>query len=76
MRLSEFRNLVDDEFGHEYGQVITRDLVLTSLQDQTATLAIAAGVDPREVWLAICHAADVPKERWHGKLKPNKPKAD
>ena len=76
MRLSEFRHLVDEEFGQEYGQVITRDLVLTSLQDQTANLAIAAGVDPREVWLAICHAADVPKERWHGKTKPNKPKTD
>ena len=41
-----------------------------------ARVAMAEGIDPREIWLAICEAAGVPKNRWHGankdkKIKPN-----
>jgi len=69
MRLSEFWRAVSDEFG-QYGQVVTRDLVLHELSDRTATQALASGVPPREVWLALCFAADVPKSRWYGVGKP------
>ena len=66
MRLSKFQELMDDEFGPEYAAVIIQDLVLGELGDTTGAAAIKAGVDPRKVWLAICHASEVPRERWNG----------
>lgn len=70
MRLSEFRTAVSDEFGAAYGGVLARDLVLTELGGVTADQAISAGTSPRDVWIALCRASDVPVERWHGRLKP------
>jgi len=40
-----------------------RDVVVTALGERTADEALAAGVAPREVWLAMCEAMDVPRER-------------
>lgn len=74
MRLSHFNTLMTDEFGLAYSQVISRDLVLGALGDRTAEQAIAAGEDPKEVWLALCEANNVPKERWAGKPQPKKAK--
>jgi hypothetical protein len=62
MRLSEFRLAVSDEFG-EYGSVLLRDLVLTRIGGLTAEQGILRGVAPREIWLALCDAMDVPPER-------------
>ena len=59
-----------DEFGLAYSQVISRDLVLGVLGDRTAEAALAAGEDPKDVWLALCEANNVPKERWAGKPQP------
>lgn len=69
MRLSKFSELMADEFGMAYAQVIIDDLVLGELGDRTAAEAIKAGDDVRLVWQAICAANGVPKERWHGKAK-------
>jgi hypothetical protein len=66
MRLSEFRLAVSDEFGEAYGRVLTQDLGLSELGGVSAAEAIAAGVDAREIWLALCRATDVPPERWYG----------
>jgi len=66
MRLSEFRTAVDDEFGAAYGRVLTRDLVLGELGGRTAEQAISAGMNAREVWIALCRASDVPESRWYG----------
>ncbi|MEY4742613.1 MAG: hypothetical protein RL672_1363 [Actinomycetota bacterium] len=66
MRLSQFNQLMSDEFGAAYAQVILRDLALTEFKDATGAAAIAAGEEPREVWFAICRANGVPKNRWHG----------
>jgi hypothetical protein len=63
--LSEFWIAMDDEFG-AYGRVLSRDLVLSSIGSRTAEQAIAAGVPVREVWLALCEAQEVPRERRHG----------
>lgn len=76
MRLSHFNTLIADEFGESYAQVLLRDLVLGSLGDRTAAVALAAGEDPKDVWLALCEANNVPKERWAGKAQPKKPKID
>lgn len=66
MRLSEFRRALSAEFGDSYGRVLTRDLVLTPLNGQTADEALAGGVPARDVWLALCAEADVPPHRWYG----------
>ncbi|MHA6694765.1 DUF3046 domain-containing protein [Homoserinimonas sp. A520] len=68
MRLSEFRAAVDDEFGAAYGRTLTQDLVLTEMGGLTADQAIRAGKAPREIWVALCRASDVPAQRWHGRL--------
>ena len=66
MKLSEFWLAVSDEFGEAYGRVITHDLVLGDLGGLTAEQAIKGGANTREIWLALCKAADVPRNRWYG----------
>ncbi|MCP2031940.1 hypothetical protein L1277_002038 [Okibacterium sp. HSC-33S16] len=66
MKLSEFKLALTTEFGGAYGRVLAHDLVLRELGGRTADEALAAGVQPRAVWLALCKESDVPHERWHG----------
>jgi len=66
MRLSEFWIAVTDEFGDVYGRTLTHDLVLSDVGGLTAEQAIKRGVQPREIWLALCRATDVPENRWYG----------
>lgn len=66
MRISEFRALAHDEFGRPLAETLIADLVLAAL-DTTAAGALAAGEDPRTVWLALCEAMDVPAERRLGR---------
>ena len=66
MRLSQFHELMADEFGKPQSEVLIRDLALFELGDKTASALLAQGEDPRQIWLAICRAQQVPKERWTG----------
>lgn len=66
VRVSEFRRAVADEFGEGFGLALTRDLVLGELGHVSANEALESGADPRDVWLALCAAAEVPRERWYG----------
>ena len=66
VRLSEFWIAVADEFGAEYGRVLTRDVVLADTGGLTAEQAIKAGVDTRRIWLALCDVQDVPVSRRYG----------
>jgi len=70
MKRSEFQIAVDEEFGAGYGLVVVNDLVLATLGSRTAREALADGVPPRQVWLAICDATDVPEARRHGAGRP------
>lgn len=74
MTHSEFLIAVDDEFGALQARTIVRDLVLDGLSHQTAAEALARGVSPRDVWLAVCGAMQVPRERWYGAGVPNPPR--
>lgn len=65
MRRSEFDRAVADEFGPRGGSLLT-DLVLSSVGGRTSVDALAAGVDPRDVWLVLCEETDVPAERRYG----------
>lgn len=73
MRLSEFQRAVRDEFGAGADAVVT-DLVLSQVGGRTASEAIAAGVEPRDVWLALCEELDVPAARRYGvgRLEPRR----
>jgi hypothetical protein len=70
MKLSEFQRAVSDEFGSSYGQTLLTDLVLAELGGRTADEAIAAGLAPRDVWIALCRETGVPQSRWYGAGKP------
>jgi len=66
MRLSEFNRAIEHEFGAAYGGQLVRELIILELGSRTAEQAIAGGVPPRDAWLALCEAMDVPVERRHG----------
>jgi hypothetical protein len=66
LKLSQFHQLLHDEFGAQFAQVLIRDFRLHHFQDQTAEELIRAGVDPKEIWLELCKQQSVPKERWSG----------
>ena len=70
MKLSEFQRAVTDEFGSTYGQTLLTDLVLGELGGRTPNEAIAAGLSPREVWIALCKETGVPESHWYGAGKP------
>jgi hypothetical protein len=64
VRLTEFHVLVDDQFGSMRGRSLLVDHVLADLGGQTPAQAIEAGVDPRDVWRALCADFDVPRDQW------------
>lgn len=70
MKLSEFWRAVAGEFGEAYGQSVVADQVLSQLNGRTAAQALAAGVDTRDVWFALCEAMDVPASRRYGAGRP------
>lgn len=64
--MSEFWQAIATEYGESFGRTLTNDLVLPEFRNLTAKQAIAGGVDPRQVWLALCKETDVPPARWYG----------
>ena len=73
MRRSEFDRAVADEFGARGGSLLT-GRVLAAVGGRTSVDALAAGVDPRDVWLALCAETDVPADRRYGvgRLEPRR----
>lgn len=71
VRISDYWRLMDDEFGSGYSRVLSSSLILAGVGGRTADQALAAGVSPRQVWLAMCDVQDVPPERRLGRdIKP------
>ncbi|CAN3128473.1 DUF3046 domain-containing protein [Mycobacterium sp. smrl_JER01] len=64
VRLTEFQELVEGQFGAVRASSMLMDHVLTSIGGRTAAQAIEDGVDPREVWRALCADFDVPRDQW------------
>jgi Protein of unknown function (DUF3046) len=62
--LTEFRELVESQFGAVRATSLLVDHVLTNLDGRTAEQAIEDGVDPRDVWRALCSDFDVPRDQW------------
>ncbi|WJY97761.1 DUF3046 domain-containing protein [Corynebacterium fournieri] len=69
MRLTEFHQLVQDEFGAARAQWIVQTQVLPGSEKTSAEL-IDEGVDPREAWQGLCNAFDIPEERQLGIDRP------
>ncbi len=65
MKHSEFALAVATEFGEHFGRTLVRDVVLDEF-GVTAADALALGIAPRDVWIALCHTMDVPEHRIHG----------
>lgn len=62
---------MSQEFGQKQSAYLIEDLVLQELSDLTASRALHEGIDPGEVWRAICIQLSVPKSRWQGHpIKP------
>jgi len=66
MTRSEFLRALADEFGESAGSTVARDVVVGALGNKTADEALAAGMEPKVVWAALCEAMDVPVYRRHG----------
>jgi hypothetical protein len=64
VRLTEFNELVEAQFGTVRATSLLVDHVLTKLDGRTAVQAIEDGVDPRDVWRALCADFDVPRDQW------------
>jgi hypothetical protein len=64
VRQTEFHELVNGRFGSVRGASLLVDHVLSALGGRTAAQAIEDGVDPRDVWRALCVDFDVPRDQW------------
>jgi hypothetical protein len=64
VRLTEFNERVVLRFGATYGASVLVDHVLTGLDGRTAAQAIEDGIEPRDVWRALCVDFDVPRDQW------------
>ncbi|MEJ5996936.1 DUF3046 domain-containing protein [Corynebacterium sp. H130] len=65
MRLAQFHQLVNDEFGPSLGQYHLDSHVLSGF-GATPRELIEQGEDVRQVWWAMCRDFDIPESRWLG----------
>jgi DUF3046 family protein len=63
MRITVFRKLMTQEFGEVRADMLARDHVFSSLGGRTVDQALDAGLEPKEIWRAVCDAFEVPLER-------------
>ncbi|MDO5669524.1 MAG: DUF3046 domain-containing protein [Corynebacterium sp.] len=71
MRLTEFHQLIEDEFGRAKGRHLLHSHVLAT-RGETVQALVDDGADLREVWLEICRDFDVPEERRLGRDMPGR----
>ncbi|MDA8321389.1 MAG: DUF3046 domain-containing protein [Actinomycetota bacterium] len=60
MRLTEFWQRMDDQFGAGYAQSVAKDYVIAGLGDRTVSQALADGEEAKKVWRAVCDAFQLP----------------
>lgn len=63
MRLTQFRELMEDEFGAVRAAALARDHVFAELGGRTVDQALEYGLDARDVWRAVCRDYEVPPSR-------------
>jgi DUF3046 family protein len=62
VRLTVFWEKMHGQFGEAYAASVAKDFVLTKLGGATVNQSLAAGKEPRAVWLAVCEAFEIPEE--------------
>lgn len=63
VRLTQFRELMNEEFGSVRASSLATDHVFAELGGRTADQALEVGIDPRDVWRTVCETFGVPAER-------------
>ena len=61
MRLTEFWDRMNAQFGDVYAQSVAKDFVFDKLGGRTIDRALADGVDAQVVWRAVVDTFDVPQ---------------
>jgi hypothetical protein len=59
MRLTDFWNRMEERFGATYARSVAADYRLPAL-GATIDEAIAAGVEAKDIWRAVCDEFDMP----------------
>jgi hypothetical protein len=59
MRLTDFWNRMEERFGATYARSVAADYRLPAL-GATIDEAIAAGVETKDIWRAVCDEFDIP----------------
>jgi hypothetical protein len=62
--LTDFWSRMRAEFGTAYADSFAHDFVLTELGGRTVEQALAAGVDAKTVWRAVCTAMEWPPSKF------------
>lgn len=60
MRLADFWERMEAVFGSGYARSWAEEQHLAALGGRTVEQALAAGLDTRDVWRAVCRHAQVP----------------
>lgn len=60
VRLTDFWSRMRQQFGEAYVDAFSRSYVFSDLGGRTVHEALAAGIDTRQVWQAVCASFDVP----------------
>jgi DUF3046 family protein len=62
VRLTVFWQKMRGQFGDTYAASVAKDYVLADLGGLTVDQALAAGVEPKTIWRAVCEAFEIPEE--------------
>ena len=60
MRLSDFWDRMNRQFGRDYAESWARDVVLRELGGRSASQALAECEPAKNVWRAVCQVVEVP----------------
>jgi hypothetical protein len=63
MKLTVFWERMRAHFGEAYVDSFARDHVMSQLGGRTIHQAMADGWETKDIWHAVCEAADVPPSR-------------
>ncbi len=61
MRLTEFWDLMNAQFGDVYAQSVAKDFVFDKLGGRTVERALADGADAKAIWRAVYDTFKVPE---------------
>jgi hypothetical protein len=63
MRITHFRQRMDEEFGPARAAALAHDHVFADLGGRTVNEALEVGIDTKRVWAVVCTTFEVPEER-------------